>query len=393
MIVSIALLLGLSCMGQKGMVVIKGVIKGDLKGHNKIYMYTRTDKDSVVVKNGHYSFSFLFKKPDMKMLYPEYVRAMKMMYRPFGVLITQPGIYTITTDIEKGMYQSQVSGPASVGIYQRFKKDMDEAYTSINANLAKIYGDSWYQHISEPPVKKSQDSLTNVFLIPVIKQLVKQHPDSYVSAFVLSGVGRRLSSLDTQEELYEMLSDQMKETDAAKKFYHYIQGIKSSAIGNNVANFILPNPKDKPIDFRQFKGQYVMLDFWASWCVPCRKSFPLMRRMYKQYKDQGFEIYSISIDESKPDWLEAVQEENNPWAQALDTKDVASKGFAVTAVPTAYLINPEGKIIAKQVGFDPSGKEKGAIDKKLEELFGPLKGPKSAAKPHKVKAAKMIPIQ
>jgi thiol-disulfide isomerase/thioredoxin len=134
-----------------------------------------------------------------------------------------------------------------------------------------------------------------------------------------------------------------------------------------VADFVLPDPSGKNIDFKNLKGKYVLIDFWASWCVPCRRSFPRMREVYKKYKDDGFEIYNISIDEDKEAWLKAVKEESNPWPQSLDTKSISQKGFAVTSIPASFLVDPQGKILLKEVGFDPDGGS--AIEKKLAEIF------------------------
>jgi thiol-disulfide isomerase/thioredoxin len=132
---------------------------------------------------------------------------------------------------------------------------------------------------------------------------------------------------------------------------------------------VLPDPKGTDVNFADLKGKYVLIYFWASWCVPCRRSFPHMREVYKKYKSDKFEIYSVSIDEDKSAWLKAVKEENNPWLQSLDTKNISQKGFAVTGVPSTFLIDPQGKIIAKEVGFDPEGGSE--IEKKIEEVFNP----------------------
>jgi peroxiredoxin len=143
--------------------------------------------------------------------------------------------------------------------------------------------------------------------------------------------------------------------------------LKNSAVGRQVKNFILPDPDGKPYSFEKLKGKYVIIDFWASWCSPCRQSFPRMRKIYEKFKGDKFEMYSISIDQSKEAWLKAVKEENNPWLQALDTKSIAKSGFAITGVPTTYLIDPNGKIIMKQVGIDPDSE--GPLEKKLNEIL------------------------
>lgn len=355
---------------SKNMVVIKGTMKGDLKGYDKIHLFTRTEKDSTVIKDGQYTFSFPFSKPGIKILYTEYTQKMSQMYRPFGILITGPGTYYVTSDVTDLYKSSEVKGPQDAVMYRTFEKEQDKSFTQINLGIRKLYGDQWYKIGERDPqyvlLQKSRDSLYNVYLIPLIEQLIKSHANSYVSAFVLLGAKDQISSLEKKEKLYAGLSPKMKQSDAGKNFADFIQGVKNSKIGNTVENFTLLNPGGKEIDLKNLKGKYVLIDFWASWCAPCRQSFPHMREVYKQYKSDKFEIYSISIDEDKNAWLQAVQEENNPWLQALDTKNIAKKDFAVTGIPTTFLIDPDGKIIAKEVGFDSNGGSE--IEKKIKEI-------------------------
>jgi hypothetical protein len=105
LVITFVLLFASPVFGQadKGMVVIKGSLSGDLKGYNTMYIYTRTSNDSVAIVDGHYIFSFPFTEPGMKMLYPKYIREMRQIYQPFGILITGPGTYYVSSDITKGM--------------------------------------------------------------------------------------------------------------------------------------------------------------------------------------------------------------------------------------------------------------------------------------------------
>lgn len=352
-------------------VVIEGVLNGDLKGYNTMYMYTRTSNDSAEIRDGRYTFSFRFTKPVMKMLYPQYIQAMHQMYQPFGILIDGPGLYSVTSDIGKGMHASALKGPEAMVLYQQFENDQSAAFKKRSAVLGQLYGEKWWQVAENAPmyaqIQQSSDSLSEVYIVPVIEKLVKEHPDSYASAFVLSGAGRQTGSLARKEQWFGMLSARQKRSAPGQNFADYINGLKRSSLGSTVSNFVLPDPQGKEVDFKNLKGKYVLIDFWASWCVPCRRSFPHMREVYKKYKSDQFEIYSISIDEDKAAWLKAVKEEKNPWLQSLDTKNISQSGFAVTGVPSTFLIDPQGKIVAKEVGFDPDGGSE--IEKKLKQLF------------------------
>ncbi|SEW41110.1 TlpA disulfide reductase family protein [Chitinophaga arvensicola] len=379
---------------QQPQITLQGTLAGDLKGYNKMYIYSRTYHDSAVITNGHYSINIPFKEPVFLMLYPEYIKEQRMMYQPFGILMDKPVTYTVTSDIAKGMNASVVKGSEAVEVLQTYKKQKEAAWKQMTETLKKEYGQPWMDEkdARHAEFEARQKALQQQYLVPLLQKLVKDHPNSFASVFSL-GEAREMMSTDQQDRLYAGLSSEMKKTKEAKEFHQFTDGIKNSAVGKKVKDFTLPDEKDQPLALQQFKGKYLLIDFWASWCSPCRQSFPHMREVYQQYKDQNFEIYSISIDKSKSDWLKAVAQENNPWKQALDNINIAGSGFAITGVPTTYLISPDGEILMKEVGFEPDGS--GAIEKKLNELFGA--SVKSAAKateaPKTMKAMPMVPMQ
>lgn len=352
--------LSLLAQGQKkGTVTIHGTLDGDLKGYEKIYLYTRLTNDSAAINEGKYTFTFPFERPMLKFLYPAYIKEQHMMYQPYGILITGPGKYYVHSDITKGMQASVLKGPEAMVLYNQFERDSREASRKVNKSLAGMYGDSWWKQDEKSDqyatIQKSADSLRGIYPLRALEQLIRTHPDSYASAYALLSVGKQAGTIEDKERLYEMLSPGMKQSKPGHGFHDFISGLKNGRVGKVVADFTLPDPEGKPIDFSEVKGKYVLIDFWASWCWPCRKSFPHMREVYKKYGGDKFEIYSISIDEDKDAWEKAVKEEKNTWLQSLDTKNISQKGFAVTAVPATFLIGPKGTILAKEVGFDPNG--------------------------------------
>jgi thiol-disulfide isomerase/thioredoxin len=376
-------------------IVLQGTITGDLKGHYKMFIYSRTYNDSAIIDNGHYTFKIPFKEPVFLMLLPEYILAERQMYSPFGILMDKPVTYTVTTDVAKGINASVVKGSEAVELLQVYSKQKSAAWKSISEELKKEFGQPWLQE-TDPryaEFETKQKALQQKHLVPLLQKLVKEHPNSFAAVFSL-GEAREMMSPEQQERLYAGLSPAMQQTKEAKEFQQFTQGIRNSAVGKQVKDFTLPDEKDQSLAFSQFKGKYVLIDFWASWCGPCRQSFPHMREVFQQYKNQQFDIYSISIDKSKSDWLKAVEKENNPWKQALDNINIAGSGFAITGVPTTYLISPEGVILMKEVGFNPDGS--GEIEKKLAALFGGNVKPeaKPAKEPGKVtEAIPMVPMQ
>lgn len=411
----------LSCACAQQMVTIKGNVKGDTKGYNKIYSFGKdTQSDSATIADGAFEITIPFNRPFFQQLHLEYSAKSRRGYALFGLLIDRPGIiYIKDIDIEQGMGSGKVSGMASATDYLQFSKELSKAVEDYQRSKAKKEQDagnattataaatpavspaatpaaasaapvaatgpdgaasrvfrpapgakiskddyvqpvrSGYTRNADPEYKKAIAKFFNRF--------VKAHADAYVSAYVLDIFREELDPADLGK-IHALLSDNMQQTSAGKNVTDYLAGLNNSKEGQTVQDFTLETPDGKSIRFSDLKGKYVLIDFWASWCGPCKASFPHLKEVYEKYKGNKFEIYSISIDKNKEAWLKESARQQLPWLQTLDTKNIAQAGFAVTAVPMTYLIGPDGKIIMKAVGFDPNGKS--PLEEKLQELFG-----------------------
>lgn len=139
--------------------------------------------------------------------------------------------------------------------------------------------------------------------------------------------------------------------------------------GMPAPDFTLQTPDGGTLSLSDLRGKYVILDFWASWCAPCRASFPAMKEIYAQYKGRGLEILGISNDSRREDWLRALEQDQLPWKQVIDefpeeyAPALAATLYAVPYLPTLILIDPDGKIVGKLDG-EP------AVKAKLAEIFG-----------------------
>ncbi len=151
-----------------------------------------------------------------------------------------------------------------------------------------------------------------------------------------------------------------------KDFVAYVDKMKITAVGQVAPEIELPNPEGQVIKLSSLRGKYVLIDFWAKWCGPCRRENPNVVLAYNKFKDKGFEVFGVSLDRNKEDWLQAIAEDGLTWTHVSDLKyfeSQAATDYNISAIPFSILVDKEGKIIAKNL-------RGAALDKKLEEVMG-----------------------
>lgn len=157
-------------------------------------------------------------------------------------------------------------------------------------------------------------------------------------------------------------------TDVAayrKKVEEHIAQAKLLQPGMPVPVVAYGDPAGKTVSVAAYKGNYLLIDFWASWCGPCRQAIPKVKDLYAKYRAKGFDVLSISIDTDEKAWRKAMQEEDMPWAQTLSPdKNKTMDQFLFSGIPTLYLVDKEGKIVKSYTGYSPE------LETKLKEIFG-----------------------
>ncbi|MDF2514802.1 MAG: AhpC/TSA family protein [Sphingobacterium sp.] len=292
---------------------IKGKVTGDTKGFNKIYVYNDTYTDSATINvNGDYQMIIKSESSDIRVIYLDYELNTKGSYSPFPLFIAKSGTLNLDFDINAGIPSAVVSGPARSVAYFEFTKAKRSFNTSIYEEALSKFGkdafkkeSSNYKSASDyygKRMKELSDSLFNKYF----------DPNEGDAPFILLDMERSLS-LEQLESNFSKISVQVKETKGAKQLEDKINSMKRSSIGSTVANFVLPDTSGNDFSFSKLRGKYVLIDFWASWCGPCRTSFPRLRSVYQQLKGKNFEIINISIDAKLDDWKKALKEESNPW--------------------------------------------------------------------------------
>jgi thiol-disulfide isomerase/thioredoxin len=184
------------------------------------------------------------------------------------------------------------------------------------------------------------------------KQFILTHPNSYVSPTELLGIIPRLS-LKESDSFFNSFNESIKGTRTAQlcraeieKKKQMLEKQKDITVGAVVNNFQTNNFKGQTISLKDFKGCYILLDFWASWCVPCRKAMPELKKSHAKYQSHNFDIIAISTDQNKEEWLKAIEKDSlNQWVNVLQTSEMKDVFAGVTMLPTQLLLDREGKII------------------------------------------------
>lgn len=171
------------------------------------------------------------------------------------------------------------------------------------------------------------------------------HPDVEAAAFFYYNFNRE-APLDQFEADYNTFTDRVRNSFMGKNGRDDIIARKATGEGTEAPAFTLNDLEGNPVSLASLRGQYVLLDFWASWCRPCRESMPHLKELYAQYHGKGLEILGISTDSRPADWHQAVSEDATPWIHVLDEQDVVER-YGVHAVPTYFLVNPEGIMVGK----------------------------------------------
>ena len=194
---------------------------------------------------------------------------------------------------------------------------------------------------------------------------VKENPDSFISILALNKYDLTPLYSDVAP-FFNLLSERVKNTKSGKEYAVNLERIKTTSVGKLAPNFTQKDVNGNDVKLSDYKGKYVFVDFWASWCGPCRQENPNVLKAYKKYHSKGFDVLGVSLDveQMKDNWLNAIKEDNLPWVQVSDLKmnNKAAELYGIKAIPQNILIDPKGVIIAKNL----KGKE---LHLKLAEIF------------------------
>ncbi|MES2457996.1 MAG: TlpA disulfide reductase family protein [Bacteroidota bacterium] len=204
-------------------------------------------------------------------------------------------------------------------------------------------------------VRTKMDELDEDFKNDTYRKFVERNPASPVSLYALDQVAGSYLNPEEIEPFFKKLSPQVRNSKAGKDFAKKIETAKASSQGGYLPDFSQPDASGKIVRLSSFRGKYVLVDFWASWCLPCRQESPSLVKAFHSYKDKGFTILGVSLDKNKESWLKAIEVDKLDWTQVSDLKywnNEVAKKFDIRFVPQNILLDPSGKVIGRNLHGD-----------------------------------------
>jgi peroxiredoxin len=338
-----------------------GTVKGKFESIQKVYLSYRSDGiavfDSTMLKEGKYSFKGKIAEPVRAQLLARPAnQSDNYSWRPTRKHVAS--IFLSTDKIEVTSVDSfsniSVKGSAANDELAKIEKEMkpfNDKFLLLN---------NQYMEFAMAKDEAGQNKILSQFKAlekeskEAYRNYLKSNPSSPIALYALSQFAGYDINSDEVDPLFAALPASAKSYPSYKEFKDRLDIARKTGIGKQAMDFTQNDTLGKPVSLSSFKGKYVLVDFWASWCGPCRKENPNVVSAFNKYRDKDFTIFGVSLDQPNAEarWLKAINDDKLTWTHVSDLKfwnNAAAQLYGVRSIPFNLLLDKEGKIIAKNI--------------------------------------------
>lgn len=377
LVLSLLVLTAAAQQKQKNHFVLTGRIDGQPAGY--VYLsYTNSEgkyiRDSAALNNGVFRLEGSVSEPTMA--YFNGKVASRSMEDPNSTsFFLEPNNMRLTASVGQ-FKQAKISGSKTQVDYDAYQKPLlkvRDRWKLVMDTLSAVNKRSNFEY---QELKDWVLTPYNAEIRELETAFIRSHPASYVTAYILRFRGREMSA-DSLKAVFNRLPLAVRQSTFGKQVAEDIEKKKIGIPGTMASNFSAVDINGNKISLADYRGKYVLLDFWASWCVPCRKANPHLKELYSKYKDKGFEVIGVSDDDRNHDaWKKAVAQDGLPWQHVLrgfkmvngvpDRSTDINEGYNISTLPTQVLVDRNGMIIAR---YGEDGDDHALLDEKLKTVF------------------------